>query len=100
MLVVMGLFAGIYGRFGIDIGATWEIGDQKIPSPTALFGMLAIIVGIFVTLVGLLGLCAAKWKKCCFTMPFCVFSFILMIVMAVVAVIGIALAGARDKIQF
>jgi len=94
----MGLFSGLYGYLGIDINATMTLGDQKIPSPTALFGMLAIVVGIFTFVVGLLGLCAAKWKKCCFTMPFCIFSFILFIVMLVVAFIGILLSSRKDEL--
>jgi hypothetical protein len=90
MLIFIGLGAGIFGYFGLDIKETWTLGDQTYPSPVALFGILAIIAGLFSFLTGILGLCAAKYKKCCFTMPFMIFSIIMALVMLIVAVLGLA----------
>lgn len=54
----------------------------------AVVGTAALVAGIFTLLTGCLGLAAAHFKKCCFTMPFMIFAFIMSIFMLAVALIG------------
>jgi len=65
----------------------------------ALFGLLALVVGLFVILTGCLGLCAAKFKKCCFTMPFMIFTIIMTIVVFVVFLIGYIASSQGDTLR-
>lgn len=95
----MGLASALFGFFGVDREETWKVGDQEYPSPVALFGLLAMLVGLFVFLTGLLGVCAAKYKKCCFTMPFMIFSIIMCVVMLIVAIIGIVGSSADVNLR-
>jgi small basic protein len=68
---------------------TWELGDTTFPSPMALFGMLAILAGLFSVVTGILGLLAAKFKKCCFTLPFMIFAVIMCIIMLIVTLLAL-----------
>jgi len=96
LLTVIGLAAGLFGYLGTDIKESWKIDEATtFPSPMALFGILAIVVGLFVMLTGLLGICAAKFKKCCFTMPFFIFCLIMTVLMLVVTLIGFMV---QDKV--
>lgn len=88
-LILIGLVSALYGYFGLDIEERWEVGNTKFPSPLALFGLLAILAGLFSMLTGVLGVLAAKYKKCCFTLPFMIFAIIMCIFMLVVALIGL-----------
>lgn len=89
VLVVLGAFVAIYGYFGLDIEETWVIGDEEFPSPTALFGILAILVGLFTIVTGVLGALTAKCKNACFAIPFAIFSLVLCIAMLVVAALAL-----------
>jgi len=89
VMVLAGLGAGLFGFFGIEKTKDWKLGDKTWPSPTALFGLVAILAGIFVFFTGLLGLAAAHFKKCCFTMPFSIFALILSLLMLVAALLGL-----------
>ena len=93
-LCAIGLFAGLFGYFGLDIKDSWKLGDTTFPSPVALFGILAIIAGLFSVVTGLFGIAAAKFKKCCFTLPFMIFAIVMCIVMLVVSLL--ALVGQAD----
>lgn len=95
VLLVMGIASACYGYFGTDTKATWKLGENTFPTPGALFGILAILAGAFTAITGLLGLLTAKFKKCCFTLPFMIFSAIICILMLVVSVI--ALAGQNTE---
>jgi len=98
VLILMGLFSGLFGYFGLDIEETWELGNTEFPSPMALFGVLAILVGLFTVVTGLLGLLAAKFKKCCFTLPFMIFTIVLSIAMLIVALLAIIGQGATEQV--
>jgi len=86
--MILGLASALYGNFGIDIGETWELGDQKIPSPSAIFGLLAIIVGLLCLVTGIFGSLAGHYKLICFTLPFQIFVIIVSILMLAVAMVG------------
>ncbi len=58
LLIIIGLAAGIFGYLNSD-APPMKMGDETYPSPAALFGILAIIGGIFSALTGLLGLATA-----------------------------------------
>merc|ERR1719453_769009 len=93
MLCIIGLAAGLFGYLGADIEDTWELGNTTFPSPMALFGMLAILAGLFSVVTGILGLLAAKFKKCCFTLPFMIFAIIMCIIMLVVTLLALVGQG-------
>merc|ERR1712151_1267833 len=98
VLMVLGLAPGLYGYFGIDIEETWTLGSYTVPSPTALFGILAIIVGIFVVVTGIFGALAGYYKMPCFTLPFQIFVIIVSICMLIIAGLALAGAGAKDEL--
>lgn len=98
-LILIGLVAALYGYFGLDIEETWEVGDVKFPSPLALFGVLAILAGLFSMVTGILGVLAAKYKKCCFTFPFMIFAVIMSIFMLIVAMIAFIGQGAKTEVR-
>jgi len=98
VLIVLGLASGLFGYLGIDIEETWEIGDTELPSPMAVFGILAILAGLFSVVTGLFGLLAAKFKKCCFTMPFMILTVIMSILMLIVALLAIVGQGQQDTV--
>ena len=70
VLMVLGLASGLYGYLGVDIEETWELGDYTVPSPTALFGLAAIVVGLFTVITGIFGALAGHYKYPCYTLPF------------------------------
>ena len=90
LLMAMGLFAGLYGYFGVDTKSTWTLGEKTYPSPVALFGLLAIVAGAFALITGSLGLCAAKYKNCCFTVPFMILTLTITVFMLAVALVALA----------
>jgi len=63
-----------------------------------LFGVLAILAGLFSVVTGLLGLLAAKFKKCCFTLPFMIFAVIMSIVMLIVTLIALIGQSSDDLV--
>jgi len=80
---------------GLDIEETWDLGGNTFPSPLALFGILAILAGLFSMVTGILGVLAAKYKKCCFTLPFMIFGVIMSIAMLIVALLALIGQGAK-----
>lgn len=99
MLCVIGLAAGLFGYLGADIESTWELGNTSFPSPMALFGMLAILAGLFSVVTGILGLLAAKFKKCCFTLPFMIFAVVMCIIMLVVTLLALIGQGETKLVR-
>jgi len=98
-LILIGLISAIYGYFGLDIEDRWELGNITFPSPLALFGLLAILAGLFSMLTGVLGVLAAKYKKCCFTLPFMIFAVVMCIFMLIVAMIAFIGQGATTQVR-
>jgi uncharacterized membrane protein len=98
-LIVLGAFCAIYGYFGLDIKETWKIGDEEFPSPLTFFAIAVVIVGLFTLVTGVLGVLTAKCKNACFAVPFALFSFVLMLAMLIVAIIGILVSGAADNVR-
>lgn len=88
-LALLGLFAAIYPWIGVDMEETWELASDTekwtFPSPSALFGIIATLAGLFSIVTAILGCLAAKYKKCCFTLPFMIAAIIVSLVMLIVA---------------
>jgi len=98
--MVLGLFAGLFGYLGVDIEETWEIDENyTIPSPAALFGIAAIIVGLLTLVTGIFGALAGHYKLPCYTLPFQIFVIIVSVLMLVVAVLGLAIGAMSDDIH-
>jgi len=94
--LIFGIAAGVWGFLGSNHGADIDFTGTSFPSPTIAFAIMALIGGLLTVIVGLLALCTAKYKVCCFACPFMVLSLIMCIIMLIVAFMGL-LAGSYKK---
>merc|ERR1712072_461554 len=95
--LIFGIAAGVWGFLGSNHGADIDFTGLSFPSPTVAFAIMALIGGLLTVIVGLLALCTAKYKVCCFACPFMVLSLIMCIVMLVVAFTGLLASGYKDS---
>jgi len=95
--LIFGIAAGVWGFLGSNHGADIDFTGLSFPSPTIAFAIMALIGGLLTIVVGLLALCTAKYKVCCFACPFMVLSLIMCVVMLVVAFMGLLASGYKDQ---
>jgi ABC-type transport system involved in multi-copper enzyme maturation permease subunit len=101
LLLIIGLATGVLGYTSFS-GKAKGTSDKYNVDFSKGIGFLLLFAGLFTMVTGCLGFCAGKWKKCIFTFPFMIFSFIIMILCLIGGAVSFAsteqVKTARDDL--